>query len=167
MLFFSWALDKTNSVPCKAHSVSGVGFWVVKGKEKSALERKPCSLRSMLRTTSVHLEKLVELCYFLLGPLKFLLCSLPLLGAISLQLLKWSPWIPLCSYSHDPQCFGLDFSPVFSTTGRVVRKFSSVSGFRFPLKTFATCNTSQNLKKTPNLAFELFNQMVLKAQIML
>lgn len=47
MLVFSWALDKTNSVPCKAHSVSGVGFWVMKGKEKSALKRKLCSLSSV------------------------------------------------------------------------------------------------------------------------
>lgn len=47
MLVFFWVLDKTKSVPCKAHSVSGVGFWVVKGKEKSALKRKPCSVSSV------------------------------------------------------------------------------------------------------------------------
>lgn len=127
------------------------GWW----KEKRNLLWKENSALwawSVLGTTPVPLGRQVEVCYFLLGPLKFFLCSLPLLGTISLQLLKRSPWIPLCSYSHDPQCFGLDFSPVFSTTRRVVRKFSSVGGFRFLLKTFATCNTSQKpLKNKPSI----------------
>lgn len=146
MLVFPGLYKKQIQFPVKLtqYLVWASGWW----KEKRNLlwkENPALWAWSVFRTTSVHLERLVELCYFLFGPLKFLLCSLPLLGAISLQLLKWSPWIPLCSYSHDPQCFGLDFSPVFSTTGRVVREFSSVSGFRFRLKTFATCNTSQNL----------------------